>query len=33
MSEELDDIYKAIAALSVRLPKAKDKFNKIGFKK
>lgn len=30
MSEELDDIYKAIAALSVRLPKAKDKFNKIG---
>ncbi len=33
MSEELDDLYKAIAALSVRLPKAKDKFNKIGFKK
>lgn len=33
MSEELDDIYKAIAALSVRLPKTKDKFNKIGFKK
>ncbi len=33
MSEELDDIYKAIAALSVRLPKAKDKTNKIGFKR
>ena len=33
ISEELDDIYKAIAALSVRLPKAKDKTNKIGFKR
>lgn len=33
MSEELDDIYKAIAALSVRLPKAKDKSNRIGFKR
>lgn len=33
MSEELDDIYKAIAALSVGLPKAKDKTNKIGFKR
>lgn len=33
MSEELDDIYRAIAALSVRFPKAKDKTNKIGFKR